>query len=340
VRTLITGAPGWLGNRLLEILVAGFDKGDSPVNDWDIRCLVMPNVDYRSIRELTRFKKIDCIEGDITRSETLSSAFENVDLVIHIAGIIHPKSIRELYDVNTLGTMNVLRESVRHGVKRLIYISSNSVAGTNLSRDILMKEEDAPRPYMHYGISKYEAEQLVQEQYEKKQLQTVILRPCWYYGPNQPERQTTFFKMIKKGSPIIFGNGNNLRSMSYVDNTCEAILLAAASEKANGQIYWIADEKAYTANEIYQTIAELLKVKNFKPTYVPGGVSEICLLADKVLQGAGLYIKEIHVAGEMNKNIACSIEKAKKELGYRPKISLREGMQRSILWCQQNGVPI
>jgi nucleoside-diphosphate-sugar epimerase len=81
-------------------------------------------------------------------------------------------------------------------------------------------------------------------------------------------------------------------------------------------------------------------VKGFRPRHVPGLVSESCMMADGILQALGLYVKEIHVAGEMNKDIACDIGKARSELGYRPAVGLREGMKRSIEWCKSNGIAL
>src|SRR4029077_10765735 len=136
-------------------------------------------------------------------------------------------------------------------VKRFVYISSNSAAGVNASPDRLMTETDPPHPYLKYGESKRQAEELLLRAVSAGNIEAVILRPCWYYGPNQPPRQTTFFRMIKSGHPLIFGSGLALRSMSYVDNTCQALLLATEQPKANGQIYWIADARPYSCNEIY-----------------------------------------------------------------------------------------
>jgi nucleoside-diphosphate-sugar epimerase len=337
MRVLITGVPGWLGGRFLEILVRGFDD-EGPLNDWDIRCLVLEGVDYTFIDELSKVKKIEKVVGDVTRIESLADAVKDVDIVFHSVGLIHPKRIKQLYQVNTLGTENMLRASLSAGVKRFVHISSNSVGGTNKSRHKLMTEQDEPNPYMNYGLSKYYAECVVNNFQRTGKIETVILRPCWFYGPNQPARQTTFFTMIQKGNPVIFGNGWNLRSMSYVDNTSQAMLLAAESKKAVGETYWVADARPYTSYEIYKTVAELLEVKEFKPRYLPNFSSDVFLLVDKMLQGLGRYIKEIHVAGEMNKDIACSIAKAGKELGYEPKIELREGMRRSIEWCRQKGL--
>lgn len=339
MKVLITGVPGWLGNRFLEILTEGFEEEGSSL-PWQLRCLVLQDVKYSSFERLRKYKPIEFMTGDITKKGTLKTALTGVDVIFHLAGIIHPKKIQDLYDINTLGTENLLSVAVEMGVKRFIHISSNSVAGTNVHANVLMKESDVPRPYMHYGSSKYKAENLVNAFGRAGKIETVIFRPCWFYGPAQPERQTIFFRMIKKGNPIVFGDGENIRSMSYVDNTCEALLLAAESSVAVGKTYWIADEKPYRTIEIYETIADLLGVTQFKPRYLPDFSSEVFFQVDKILQGLGLYIKEVHVAGEMNKNIACSVDKAKQELGYTPRVSLREGMQRSIEWCKRNGIAI
>ncbi len=201
-----------------------------------------------------------------------------------------------------------------------------------------MKETDEPRPYLNYGKSKYYAECIVKSFQETGKMETVILRPCWFYGPNQPKRQTKFFQMILKGNPLVFGDGMNLRSMSYVDNTSAAMILAAERKEAVGATYWIADARPYSTLEIYQTVAELLEVKDFRPRFLPGFSSEIFTLADKTFQALGMYQTEAHVAGEMNKDIACSIAKARLELGYQPKIELKEGMRRSIEWCRMKGL--
>jgi len=327
MKTLVTGAPGWLGTRLVEILRE---------KKRDIRCLVLAGSDYSLLERLGA----EVIEGDIADASSVRGACDGIETVFHCAGVVHPKSVDQFYKVNSLGTENILNEAARAGVKNFIYVSSNSPAGYNTRAELLMKETDPPRPYKNYGRSKVKAEETLRDLCQQGKPKCTIIRPCWYYGIRQPERQTSFFRMIKKGNPIIFGNGENKRSLSYIDNVIDGLLLAEGSDAAAGQTYWIADKRPYKTIKIYETIARLLDVKNFRPRFVPGAVSNMCELADTVLQGMGVYIKEIHVAGEMNKNIACSIEKAEKELGYEPKVDLEEGMRRSIDWLRQNGIKI
>lgn len=332
--TLVTGAPGWLGDTLVETLLKG--SSEFQVETRKVRCLVLPGQNASHLEAMGA----EIVRGDITDPTTLMTVAKGVDSVIHCAGLIHPKRISQLFDINTRGVENMITAASYAGVKRFVMVSSNSPAGTNRSRDIMMKESDAPRPYKAYGRSKLQAENIVKRFWEQGKIETVIVRPCWFYGPNQPARQSTFFNMIKKGNPIVFGDGNNLRSMSYVDNIVQGLVLAEKVEKAAGNTYWIADERPYPTLEIYRTVAELLGVKELSPRHIPGFSCYIAEIADELIQATGMYWTEMHVAAEMNRNIACSIEKAKAELGYKPTVELREGMRRSIEWCRKKGMDI
>jgi nucleoside-diphosphate-sugar epimerase len=173
-------------------------------------------------------------------------------------------------------------------------------------------------------------------------LETVLIRPPWFYGPHQPPRQTLFFTMIRDGKGPLVGGGANLRSMSYIENLCQGLLLAALTPKAAGETYWIADERPYSMVEIIDTIERLLE-KEFgmackhKRMRLPGIASSVAWLVDKTLQGAGLYHQKFHVLSEMNQTIACSVAKARRELGYAPAVALEEGMRRSLRWCKEQG---
>jgi nucleoside-diphosphate-sugar epimerase len=174
-------------------------------------------------------------------------------------------------------------------------------------------------------------------------IETVIVRAPWFYGPNQPPRQTLFFKMIRDGKAPIVGNGQNLRSMAYVDNLCQGLLLAAQVERAKGQTYWIADRRPYTMNEIVDTVERLLETEfgqkcAHKRLRLPGFASSIAYAMDATLQSLGFYHQKIHVLSEMNKTIACSVAKAERELGYHPTVGLEDGMRRSIQWCLDQGM--
>ncbi|MEL7037901.1 MAG: NAD(P)-dependent oxidoreductase [Cyanobacteria bacterium J06592_8] len=341
---LITGALGWLGTSLVKALANGLADCEAlsqPSENLTIRCLILPNQDATILQKIS--EKIEVIQGDLRNSQDCDRFCEGAEnsVLFHTAGIIHPGRIHEFYNINVDGTKNLLNSAIKTGVKRAIIVSSNSPCGCNPHPDHLFDEKSPYNPYMNYGRSKMLMELAIKEYYQAGKIETVVIRPPWFYGPNQPPRQTLFFQMIRDGKGPIVGDGNNLRSMAYVDNICQGLILAALTEKANGETYWIADERPYSMNKIIDTVEHLLESEfnqncQHKRLKLPGIASEVALSVDNLLQSLGLYQQKIHVLSEMNKTIACSIAKARRELNYQPKIDLEEGMRRSLKWVFEN----
>jgi nucleoside-diphosphate-sugar epimerase len=319
----------------VEALVAGVRFRSIASEPRRVRCVVLPGADVAPLERLG--ERIEIVRADLRDARAVENACEGAATVFHAAGIIHPRRIRELYEINVDGTKNILSAAIHAKAKRFIMVSSNSPAGLNVSAAHLMREDDPPRPYLNYGLSKLQAEWIVNDAHRAGRIETVIIRPCWFYGPNQPARQTTFFSMIKKGHPPVVGKGDNLRSVSYVDNTVQGLLLAESVAKAAGQTYWITDRRPYSWIEILQTVAKILDVQ-IRPRYFPTITSDIARLVDSLLQMGGLYQQEIHVLGELAASIAVSIDAARRDLGYDPEVELEEGMRRSIAWCHDHGI--
>ena len=340
---LITGAAGWLGSRLVESLLRGLPDHAAlraPRADLRLRVLLLPGQDAAPLRKLS--DRIEVVTGDIRSAADCAKFCANATgaVLFHTAGMIHPKRVREFYDINRDGTINLLDAAIQAGVKRAVVVSSNSPCGCNPHPDHLFDELSPYHPYMGYGRSKMEMELAIKQRAAK--IETVIIRAPWFYGPNQPSRQTLFFQMVRDGKGPIVGSGNNLRSMAYVDNLCQGLMLAATVERAAGQIYWIADKRPYSMNEVIDTIERLLETEfgqkcAHKRMRLPGLASEVAYVMDWGLQTLGLYHQKIHVLSEMNKTIACSVVKAERDLGYQPTVALEEGMRRSLRWCQENG---
>jgi nucleoside-diphosphate-sugar epimerase len=144
--------------------------------------------------------------------------------------------------------------------------------------------------------------------------------------------------------PLI-GGGENLRSMSYIDSVCQALLLCRSTPVANGETYWIADQRPYSMNEIIDTVEALMEEKfglrvAHRRLRLPSIASKVARLSDGLLQQLGLYHQKLHVLSEMSKTSACSIDKARRDLGYEPAIELEEGMRRSLAWCLANGIDL
>jgi nucleoside-diphosphate-sugar epimerase len=341
--TLITGAPGWIGTRLVKTLTGEVTNNLSTPRK--VRCLVMPGIDPK---RLGSSNLLEVVYGDLrTPDDVIAFCRQAQDATLfHCAGIVHPAIFkREFGEINVGGTRNLLQAAEQTGVRRVIVLSSNSPLGNNPQRDHRFDEHSPYNPYMGYGRSKMLMEQVVHEFREHGKLETVILRPTWFYGPDQPERQTTFFRMIKNGNAPIVGDGENLRSMVYIDNLCQAMLLSEVNPNANGQTFWIADRRPYSMNEIIDTVERLME-KEFglnvahQRLRLPDVAGQVAQLADWMIQKLGFYQQKIHVLSEMNKTIACSIAKAENELGYQPTIELEEGMRRSLAWCLEQGIQL
>lgn len=337
---LVTGATGWLGTALVEKL---FD--DSAASDVGVRCLVPRGMDASPLTAIS--ERVGVAIGDLRDPESLRDFCRRAEgaTLIHSAGIIHPRRTREFDEINVEGTRALLAAARDAGVRRVVVVSSNSAIGCNPSSDHLFDEQSPYDPYLGYGRSKAEMERIVTQAQAGGDIETVIVRAPWFYGPHQPARQTQFFHMIRQGRFPILGDGSQRRSMAYVDNLCQGLLLAAKVEAAAGEIYWIADERPYSMNEIVDTVEDVLENEfgircSHSRLRAPAFLGDLAQFADGALQAFGLYEQRVHVLGEMNKTIACSIEKAKAELGYAPRFSLREGMVASVRWCLENGHPL
>ncbi len=340
---LVTGAAGWLGSRLVESLIRGLPETEAlrqPQLDLRLRCLVLPGQNATALKNLS--DRIEVITGDL-RNPADCARFCNQAtgaVLFHTAGVIHPPRVRDFFEINRDGTTHLLEAAIRSGVKRAVVVSSNSPCGCNPHPDHLFDELSPYHPYLGYGRSKMAMELAAQQRADK--IETVIIRAPWFYGPNQPPRQTLFFRMIRDGKGPVVGSGNHLRSMAYVDNLCQGLVLAATVERARGQIYWIADRRPYSMNEILDTIERLLETEfghrcTHRRLRLPGMASTVAECVDRTLQALGVYHQKIHVLSEMNKTIACSVARAEKELGYDPTVVLEEGMRRSLRWCAANG---
>ena len=129
----------------------------------------------------------------------------------------------------------------------------------------------------------------------------------------------------------------------FAANRAETVMNAwMEREAANGRTYWIADERPYAMSEIVDTVERLLETEfgqkcMHKRLRLPGLASEVARAADGMLQGLGLYHQKVHVLSEMNKTIACSVERARAELGYRPRIGIDEGLAETGRWYREHG---
>lgn len=327
---VVTGGAGWLGRALLR-------RVDGPVR------VFVQRPEDESVVEAAR-PDAETVVGDIRDPSALSRLFDGVPqgaAVFHTASVIHPERTRQFWDVNVGGTALVLDAARRADASRLVYVSSNSPFGFNAYRHDRFDEASPYRPYLGYGRSKMEAEQLVARAQERGELETVVVRCPWFYGPFQPERQTRFFTLVRTGRFPLCGDGRNRRSMVFTENLADGLVRAERVAEAAGRAYWVADAEPYTMLEILDAVKTALRGAGLsvsrRQLRLPGVTSAVAERADRSLQALGRYSQELHVLSEMARTIACSIDRARTELGYEPTVALREGMQRSVEWCLKEG---
>jgi nucleoside-diphosphate-sugar epimerase len=331
---VVTGGAGWLGQNLVRALAAQRSR---------VRCLVHDK-DEAPLVEIVG-PNVEVVVGDVRDPSALDELFEGVGTatVFHTAAVIHPpKATRDFFDVNVGGTELVLDRARRAGASRFVHVSSNSPFGANPSPTDRFTEDSPYHPYLSYGQSKMEAEQIVQRRFERGDLATVILRAPWFYGPYQPERQTKFFSAIRRGRFPLIGDGRQQRSMVFTGNLVHGLLRAEAATGAPGNAYWIADERPYELREVLATVrdalvAEGLDATSRPPLRVPRLAGELAARVDAVLQQQGRYVQVVHVLGELKDTIACDISRARAEIGYDPPTTLLDGMRASIRWCLDRG---
>ena len=330
---VVTGAAGWLGQNLVRALAAERDH---------IRCLVW-SADEAPLLEVVG-PAVKVVVGDVRNPAALDRLFDGVGAagVFHAAAIIHPRRYtRELFDVNVGGTELVLDRARAAGAERFVHVSSNSPFGANPTPADRFTEDSPYAPYLGYGQSKCEAEQLVLRSHERGDVPTVIVRAPWFYGPYQPPRQTRFFAAVRRGRFPMVGEGTNRRSLVYTGNLVQGLLRAEAAEAAPGRAYWIADAEPYEMREVIGAVrtaleAEGLSVSTLQPR-VPVRAAAMAAGVDELLQRRGRYVQALHVLGELKDTIACDVSRARAELGYEPSTGIVEGMRASVRWCLEHG---
>jgi nucleoside-diphosphate-sugar epimerase len=339
--TVLTGASGWLGTAIVHALA----RSDGPwFRDAVLRVLVRDRAEAERLRAIGA--RIEPVVGDLTDAGSLTPLFDGLGGatdVLHTAGVIHPARVADFETVNAGGTRAMLDAARAAGVRRFVHVSSNSPFGTNSHPGDRFRADEPYHPYYGYGRSKMHAELAVFDAVERG-LDAVIVRPPWFYGPHQPPRQTTFFRMVRTGRFPVFGRGDQMRSMVYVDNLVQGVVRAELVVTAPGRGWWIADARPYSVSEIVDTVGRALVLEGFEVApnrlRVPDLVGRVAELADSSLQRIGRYQQQVHVLGEMNKNIACDISATVTELGYHPEVELYEGMRRSIRWCVEQGLDL
>lgn len=317
---LVTGAPGWLGTALVTWLADGGEE---------VRCLVQEGVSHSVLAGLD----IEVALGDLRKPKTLLPTVKDVDVVFHLAALVHSRSAREFFRVNAEGTRNLLEACRAAGAGRFIHVSSDAVYGNQPAGSLPLTEDSPTVPTTPYGKSKLLGESHVGEYHELHGLRTTILRPCWVYGPGNPPSTAYFMRQVAAGRFPLIGDGSNLISMTYIGHAVSALGLALRKTRSVGETYLIADEHPYPLARVYRAVALALGKKP-RPLRVPRGISILSGWGARFVNRFGADLVELDLLADFGHNRAFSIEKAKKDLGYRPTVSIEEGMANAAAWSR------
>ncbi len=302
---LVTGGAGFIGSNLVGRLLE---------HDHTVRALDNFSTGKRS--NLEEFaQSANVIEGDVRDYETVRRAADGVDVILHQAALPSvPRSIKDPLSsdaVNVVGTLNVLQAAKTAKVKRVVFASSSSVYGD--TPDLPKHERMAPNPLSPYAVSKLAGEQYCRVFAHVYGMETVSLRYFNVFGPRQdPESEYAAVipkfinAMLRDKQPTIYGDGEQSRDFTFVENVIQANLLAATAACEPGIVMNCACHGRFTLNQLVQAINEILG-KEIRPLYAPPRAGDI-------------------------KHSFASIDLARKSIGYAPSVEFKEGLQRSIEW--------
>ena len=252
LNVLVTGATGFVGQHLIEYL----------------------KLDGYNIKAISRklIPSVDTVICDFLKDDIPDDALKGIDIVFHLAGYAHDlkseSGIEQTYQkINVNVTADLLSLSVKHNVKKFIFVSSVKAGGTSI-RGKCATEEGQSDPAGIYGKTKREAELKVLEAGRKSDIHVSILRPALIYGPKAKGNLQLMMQGINKGWFPPLPETGNRRSMIHVDDIIRALLLLANNKKSNGEVFIATDGRVYSSRNIYEAMCYVLD-KNIPNWSVP-----------------------------------------------------------------------
>jgi nucleoside-diphosphate-sugar epimerase len=305
MKVLVTGGGGFIGSHVVDRLLT---------EGHEVRALDNFATGRRENLEAV-LDDIELVEGDIQSYERAHTAVRSCDVVLHQAAL--PSVPRSVLDPltsnasNVIGTLNLLLAARDSDVRRVVLASSSSVYGSN--PELPKREAQQTRPIAPYAVTKLAAEGYAQSFHRVYGLSTVVLRYFNVFGPRQDPRSeyaAVIPKLIAAAlqgtSPVIFGDGEQTRDFTYVDNVVQANLLAMEAPEAAGEVFNVACGESVTLNRLVQLIGELTG-RELVADHAPARPGEV-------------------------RHSRADITRARTELGYEPEVDLVEGLRRTFEW--------
>jgi nucleoside-diphosphate-sugar epimerase len=323
-KTLVTGATGFTGNALCKRLLKDGER-------------VVAFVRNRSRCEEIEKWGVECRQVDIKEAGAVREGFEDIDTVYHVAAAYRTEHSdhREFRLVNVEGTRHLLDAARSRGVKRFIHCSTVGVQGR--IDDPPADEEYRVNPGDHYQQSKLEGEMLARR-YFQEGLPGAVVRPVGIYGPGDT-RFLKLFGPIRKGYFVMIGSGRTLYHMTFIDDLIEGMVLAGRKPEALNEVFTIAGARYTTVRELVDLIADVLDCPRPRWRIPFAPVFAAAWACDSLLRPLGieppLYPRRVEF---FHFDRAFSIDKARRLLGYEPRVDLREGLAATAEWYGQQGL--
>lgn len=320
---MLTGATGFIGSHLAEELIARENR---------TRLFIRKRTRLINLME-KRGAQIHI--GEMDNFHSLKSSMEGADTIIHCAGATKAISKNGYLATNVNFTKNIL-EVMKEG-QRLIYISSQAAAGPS-SGFIPKTEEDPPTPLTHYGKSKLLAEICVREWGDLNRNNYVIIRPSVVYGPRE-KAVYQYFRFIEKGLLFLLGDGKISLSIIHVKDLVNAVI-KAAEHRSKGQTYFACGDTHHTWEEIGYSIKRafnkkrLVKVK--LPLWLAYPLAYSAHSLSLVTRKPALIDSQKIIEAKQSEWL-CSNKKIKESLGWKPEITLEEGIKQTAEWYMREG---
>jgi nucleoside-diphosphate-sugar epimerase len=279
-----------------------------------------------------KYLNVNCVVGAETfeisslGSETdWSRALKGVDTVVHLAARTHvmrevnSDPLTEYRSINVAGTAHLASAASESGVKRFIYLSSIKVNGEG--RKEPYTERDIPAPGDHYGISKWEAEMVLQRVHAETNMEVVIIRPPLVYGPGVKANFLQLIKIVNRGIPLPLSSVNNSRSVIYLGNLIDAIVACIDRPEAAGQTYLVSDGEDISTPELIRRVAAAL-----------GKAPRLFPCPPMMIRLAGKFTGRFAEVERLLGSLTVDTSKIQRELGWQAPYTLEQGLRETTEW--------
>jgi len=308
---LLTGGCGFIGSEITKQL-----------SQIGAKITILDNLSSGKEEYIRDFPNVTLIKDDLLNDDIIKSVVKNKEYIINLAALpfipdsyFYPK---EFFEVNVNSTISLALAAIKEKkVKRFVHISSSEIYGS--ARYVPMDERHPTIPQSTYAVSKLAGERVVYTMHKEHDLPAVIIRPFNAFGPNvtQPYIIPEIIKQLLNGNDeISLGNVNSRRDLTFVSDTARAIILSLIKDGITGETLNVGSERSITVKEILKMISEIMgknvTIKIDSSRFRPHDVD----------------------------SLVCDYSRASRLLGWKPEISIREGLETTINWAQKSGINI